>query len=86
MRRLHSLLASQHGEVVIEHYFHGTRAGSFEIVNSASKSVISALVGIAIDRKLLPSVNALIAPYFAELSAVNADPRKRKITIEEDLR
>src|SRR5258708_37317824 len=81
--RLHSLLVSRHGEVILEHYFHGTRASSFENVKSASKSVISALVGIAIDRKLLPGVDAPIAPYFAELSAVNADARKRRITIED---
>jgi CubicO group peptidase (beta-lactamase class C family) len=83
MPRLHSLLASRHGEVILEHYFHGTRANSFENVKSASKSVISALVGIAIDRKLLPGVDAPIAPYFAELSAVNVDARKRMITIED---
>ena len=81
--RLHSLLVSRHGEIILEHYFHGTRATSFENVKSASKSVISALVGIAIDRKLLPGVNAPIAPYFPELSAANADPAKRKITIED---
>jgi CubicO group peptidase (beta-lactamase class C family) len=81
--RLHSLLASRHGEVILEHYFRGTRATSYENVKSASKSVISALVGIAIDRKLLPGVNAPIALYFPELSAANADPAKRKITIED---
>jgi CubicO group peptidase (beta-lactamase class C family) len=81
--RLHTLLASRHGEIILEHYFHGTRATSFENVKSASKSVISALVGIAIDRKLLPGVDAPIAPYFPELSAANADPAKRKITIED---
>ena len=83
MPRLHSLLVSRHGEVILEHYFHGTRPTSYENVKSASKSVISALVGIAIDRKLLPGVDAPIAPYFPELSATNADPRKRKITIED---
>jgi len=81
--RLHSLLVSRHGEIILEHYFRGTRATSFENVKSASKSVISALVGIAIDRKLLPGVDAPIAPYFPELSAANADPAKRKITIAD---
>jgi CubicO group peptidase (beta-lactamase class C family) len=81
--RLHTLLASRHSEVILEHYFHGTRATSYENVKSASKSVISALVGIAIDRKLLPGVDAPIARYFPELSAANADPAKRKITIED---
>ena len=83
MPRLRSLLASRHSEIILEHYFRGTRANSFENVKSASKSVISALVGIAIDRKLLPGVDASIAPYFPELSAATADARKRKITIED---
>jgi CubicO group peptidase (beta-lactamase class C family) len=81
--RLHSLLVSRKGAVILEHYFRGTRVNSYENVKSASKSVISALVGIAIDRKLLPGVEAPIAPYFPELSAANADPAKRKITIED---
>ena len=83
MPRLHSLLVSRHGELVLERYFHGTRAASSANVKSASKSVISALVGIAIERKLLPGVEAPIAPYFPELTAVSADARKRKITIED---
>ncbi len=83
MPRLHSLLVSRHGEVILERYFHGTPANGYANVKSASKSVISALVGIAIERKLLPGVDAPIAPYFPELAAANADTRKRKITIED---
>ena len=83
MPRLHSLLVSQHGELVLERYFHGTRAAGFANLKSASKSVISALVGIAIEGKLLPGVDAPIAPYFPELAAAGADARKRKITIED---
>jgi CubicO group peptidase (beta-lactamase class C family) len=83
MPRLHSLLVSRRGEIILEHYFHGTRATSYENVKSASKSVISALVGIAISRKLLPGVDAPIAQYFPELAAANTDARKRKITIED---
>lgn len=83
MPRLHSLLVSRHGELILERYFHGTRVTSFANVKSASKSVISALVGIAIDRKLLPGVDAPIAQYFPELNTTSADARKRKITIED---
>lgn len=83
MPRLHSLLVSRHGELILERYFHGTRAASFANVKSASKSVISALVGIAIERKLLPGLEAPIVNYFPELTAAGADARKRKITIED---
>ncbi|MEQ1948086.1 MAG: serine hydrolase [Bryobacteraceae bacterium] len=83
MPRLHSLLASRRGEIILEHYYRGIRPGSYENVKSASKSVISALVGIAIDRKMLPGVTAPLASYFPELTAASADPRKRQITIED---
>ena len=81
--RLHSILVSRHGEILLEHYYRGTKATSYENVKSASKSVISALIGIAIDRHLLPGVTAPLASYFPELAAANADPRKRRITIED---
>ena len=51
--RLHSLLASRRGEVVLERYFNGARAARAANVKSVSKSIISALVGIAIDRGLV---------------------------------
>lgn len=81
--RLHSLLVSQDGQLLVEHYFHSTHPDAFANVKSASKSVISALVGIAIDRKLLPGVEARITPYFAQLAAPGADPHKKDITIED---
>ena len=53
MPRLHSLLVSRRGELLLERYFNGTRATRLANIKSASKSVISALVGIAIERKIL---------------------------------
>ena len=81
--RLHSLLVSRRGELVVERYFRGTRATTPANLKSASKAVISALVGIAIDRKLIPGVGAPIAPYFPDLLGPGSDSRKRKITIED---
>ena len=57
-------------------------AGRVTNVKSVSKSVISTLVGIAIERRLIPGVRQPIATYFPEL-ARDADPRKRRITIED---
>lgn len=75
--RLHSLMASQRGTVIFEHYFNGRRAASPANVKSVSKSVIAALVGIAVDRKLL-SLDQPIAKYFPDLPQP-----KRGITIED---
>jgi CubicO group peptidase (beta-lactamase class C family) len=78
--RLYSLLVTRRGELILERYFNGKRATSAANIKSASKSVISALVGIAIDRGHIPSVKQEIAPYFPELKA--DDPR-RHVTIED---
>ena len=65
--RLHSLLASWRGQVVLEHYFHRKKATSVANVKSASKSVLAALIGIAIERKLIPGVATPISKYFPEI-------------------
>jgi CubicO group peptidase (beta-lactamase class C family) len=80
--RLHSLLASQRGEVVLERYFNGARAARPANVKSVSKSIISTLVGVAIDRSLVPGPETPILTYFPEL-ARDRDDRKRRITVED---
>jgi CubicO group peptidase (beta-lactamase class C family) len=81
--RMRSLLVSWRGELIVERYFHSTRAGSLQDIKSASKSLISALVGIAIGRGILPGVNAPIASYFPDLSGPAVDARKKRITIAD---
>ena len=79
--RLHSLLVSLRGELLFERYYNGSRRDRPANIKSASKSVISALVGIAVDRRLIPDVHTPIASYFPEL-ARDPDTRKREITVE----
>ena len=80
--RLRSLLVSYRGQLVLERYFNGARATQPANIKSASKSVISALVGIAVARGFIKSVDQPIAGYFPEL-AKDSEPRKREITIED---
>jgi CubicO group peptidase (beta-lactamase class C family) len=80
--RLHSLLVQWRGTLILERYYNGLRATRPANIKSASKSIISALVGIAIERKLIPSVDTPIVRYFPEL-AKDKDPRKADITIED---
>jgi CubicO group peptidase (beta-lactamase class C family) len=81
--RLRSLLVSWQDELVVEHYFHGARAARPFNIKSVSKSVISALVGIAIERGLIEGIDAPIAPFFPNLLGAQADPPKKEITIED---
>ena len=56
--RLHSLIVSQRGEVIFERYYNRATAARPANVKSVSKSVISTLVGIAIDAALIPACAA----------------------------
>lgn len=80
--RLKSLLVSHRGELVLERYFHGARASQLANIKSASKSVISALTGIAIAKGYIKGVDQPIVDYFPEL-AKDPEPGKREITIED---
>ncbi|MBP7779118.1 MAG: serine hydrolase [Acidobacteria bacterium] len=80
--KLHSLLVSHRGTVVFERYYHGAGADRLANIKSASKSVVSALVGIAIEQGLIPGAATPIARWFPAL-AQDRDPRKRTITVED---
>lgn len=81
--RLRSLLVAQRGTLVRERYFHGATRDRPANLKSASKSVISALVGIAIQRGDITNVRQPIGPFFAKELAANSDRRKEWITIED---
>ncbi len=81
--RLHSLLVSRRGELLLERYSRGITPARLANIKSASKSVISALVGIAIDRGLIRSVRQSIDLYFPDLLKADKDSRKKDITIED---
>jgi CubicO group peptidase (beta-lactamase class C family) len=80
--RLRSLLVSHRGALVLERYYGGARANQAANIKSASKSVISALVGIAVSRGLIKGLDQPIGDYFPEL-AKDPEKRKRQITIED---
>ena len=80
--RLRSLLVSVDGEIVEEHYFNGATARRVANLKSASKSIISILVGIAIDRGYVTGVDQAIADFFGD-ELHNADAVKHTITVED---
>ena len=80
--RLHSLIVSRRGEILLERYYNGARATRPANIKSAAKSIISALVGIAIDRRLIPDTSTPIVKYFPAL-AKDRDPAKQTITVED---
>jgi CubicO group peptidase (beta-lactamase class C family) len=79
--RLHSLLISHRGELVFERYYNRTIASRPANIKSAAKSMVSALVGIALDRGVIRDVHTPIVTFFPEL-ARDRDATKQQITIE----
>ena len=80
--RLHSLLVQHDGELVFEQYYNGARANRPANMKSASKSVISALVGIAIEEGFIESVNSTLVEFFPEYLESEDYAEKRRITVE----
>lgn len=78
-----SLLIQQEGELLAEKYFNGMRQGRTANIKSASKSIISLLVGIAVDEGYIESVEEPIRPYFEDYFEANPDSVKESITIKD---
>lgn len=81
MPRLRSLLVARHGELVREAYYNGADANARTNIKSASKSILSALVGIAIAEGHFTGLDQPIAPLFPEYTAADADPRMAGVTV-----
>lgn len=82
--KLTSVLVAKEGALAFERYFDPGGPEAARNVRSATKTIAGILVGIAIDRGLLPGVDAPIGPFFAEKQPWDhPDPRKERITVED---
>jgi CubicO group peptidase (beta-lactamase class C family) len=82
-RNIDGILVSKDGKLVVEQYFNGHDRTTFHEIRSATKSIGSMIVGLAVDRGLIDSVDVEIHPYFAAEPAPEEgwDPRFREITL-----
>jgi len=81
IRPLTSLLVSQHGELLGERYYHGFSRSRVFNVKSVSKTILSALVGIAIEEGHLAGTEQPLAELLPGDFDGIRDPRKRAITV-----
>ncbi len=81
--RTHSLLVARHGKLLVEEYFYGFDRNTWHDMRSASKTVAAALVGVAIDRGMIESVDVPALEFYPDYRPVaNQDERKNQITIQ----
>jgi len=76
---LKGMVIVRNGQLVSEHYFNGDYLDTLHDIRSATKSVTSLLMGIAIQKGLVHSVNDSIALYLPGLPKDG----KEKITIKD---
>ncbi len=81
MPRLHSLLISHRGETVLERYFGGRNASQPANLKSASKSIISALMGLALQHGYVRDINQPLSDFFPEYIGTDLETTVRNITV-----
>ena len=79
---VHSILILKDGKLVFEEYFYEHTINKLHELRSATKSFVSALTGIAIDKGFIKSKNETVLSFFPEYTIKNNSDEKKKITIE----
>jgi CubicO group peptidase (beta-lactamase class C family) len=82
LETIYSLLVIKNGYLIAEDYFNEGSIDQVSARQSTTKSVTSALVGIALEQGCLTSVDQKMMDFFPELADQITDPRKNDITIQ----
>ena len=82
---LRSVLVVRHGMLVVERYYHGATPATHFNSFSVTKSVTSALIGIALGEHTLAGLDQPIGRLLAEHLPPRPDPRLRGVTVEQVL-
>lgn len=80
---VHSILAYKSGRLVVEEYFYGYDRARVHQMRSASKSIVSMLLGIAIDRGKVANDTARVMPLLPYRAYANADTAKSNLRLRD---
>ncbi|USB31675.1 serine hydrolase [Paenibacillus sp. YPG26] len=78
---INGIVIIKDGYLAYERYFNGHGPEDTHHVASVTKSLISALVGIAIDKGYIPHEDKKVLDYFPEYITENLDSQKQEITL-----
>lgn len=79
----HSVLIAKKNRLVFENYFDGFNANIPHDLRSASKSISSAIIGIAIDDKTIESVDEKLYDFIPQQYQYTKDTLKSKISLKD---
>ena len=82
---LYSLLIVKDGYLIAEKYFNSGSVAKKTLLQSVTKSYISALVWIAIEQGCLTNIDDKLVDFFPEIAGQITDPRKKQISVEDML-
>ena len=85
VERLHAIVVMQHGEIILAEAFRGPPVGQAVNVKSVSKSVVAALVGCALERGSLASIEATLGEIAPKLLPADADSRVAALSVQDFL-
>ncbi len=72
----------RNGYLVLDAAIHPYQHGSKHIIHSCTKSIVSALIGIAIEQGFIDGVETPVVDLFPDRTIQDLDPRKRAMTLE----
>lgn len=81
LENTHSVLIAQKGKLIYENYFSGYTSTIPHDMRSASKSISSAMVGIAIDQNMIVDENEKLFNFLPEKYKTTTDTLKKQISI-----
>lgn len=82
---IHGVVVTRNGYIVAEAYAAPWEADVIHVMYSVTKSVISALAGIAVDQGCIESVDQPILEFFPDRSLENVDEAKQTATLDDYL-
>jgi CubicO group peptidase (beta-lactamase class C family) len=77
-----SITVVRNGYVVFDTYFPPFEPETKHVIHSCTKSIMSTLIGIAIDDGLIEDVSQPLVSFFPDREIENLDEEKRSITLE----
>ena len=79
---IYAILISQNNKIIKSEFYNGYNDESLFNDQSLTKSICSLLIGIAIEKHFISSVDEKLVDFFPELKA-DTDKRKQEITLRE---
>jgi CubicO group peptidase (beta-lactamase class C family) len=77
-----SITVTRNGTLVLDAALYPYSQDSKHIIHSCTKSIVSILIGIAIDQGFIENIQKPVLEFFPDRTASNLDPDKKALTLE----